>query len=241
MKYAVLSDVHGNLNALRSVMRSIFEIGVDGCILLGDLVDYGMRSNECIELLKSSDVDIICNIWGNHEYSIMNRTYDRFSSDRGKVSAMHTRDILSSDSMTYLVEAMEHSGTFEFKIGSKSCLALHGSISDPLWGTLDTLGFDEAYGAFDYVFSGHSHVPHYFERFYVCDNPETRNKKKTVFVNPGSVGQPRNLDSRSQYAIVDFATGDVHMMKAEYDISDEQSYFDGSVDDFYRSRISRGV
>ena len=72
MRIAVLSDVHGNLSALRNVLEDAEKMGAKRFILLGDVIDYCMHSNEVIELLKRIDDKVICNIWGNHEYAIMN-------------------------------------------------------------------------------------------------------------------------------------------------------------------------
>ena len=69
-KYAILSDIHGNLFALREVANDFEDI--DYIILLGDLIDYGMQSNEVVEYIKENfSSKIICNIWGNHEKAIL--------------------------------------------------------------------------------------------------------------------------------------------------------------------------
>ena len=64
MLYAVLSDIHGNLFALESVVRDMQSFDISSVILLGDLIDYGMQSNEAVRFLRDSfDYNIICNIW----------------------------------------------------------------------------------------------------------------------------------------------------------------------------------
>ena len=97
------------------------------------------------------------------------------------------------------------------------------------------------YAKYDYVFSGHSHFPHFFEVFYEADNPKTRNKKKTVFINPGSVGQPRNLSPMAQFALLDTETGAVAMEKVPYNIRKEQEAYTGQVHEFYKTRLEYGV
>ena len=68
MLIAVLSDIHGNCSALESVLSDIrINRKPDAVVLLGDLIDYGMRSNEAISIVKGIDIPVICNIWGNHE------------------------------------------------------------------------------------------------------------------------------------------------------------------------------
>ena len=77
--------------------------------------------------------------------------------------------------------------------------------------------------------------------FATEENPLMRNNKKTVFINPGSVGQPRNHNPRAQYAILDTETGECQLLSAEYDIAYEQSLYQEEIDPFYKERLERGV
>ena len=70
----VLSDIHGNLSALRAVVKDFqTNYSPDALILLGDLIDYGMRSNEVISEIKKLErqYPVVCNLWGNHEVAVM--------------------------------------------------------------------------------------------------------------------------------------------------------------------------
>ena len=94
-KYAILSDIHGNLFALKEVIDDFKDI--DFIILLGDLIDYGMQSNEVVEYIKENlSSKIICNIWGNHEKAIMTQDFNHFSSKRGVESAKFTINLPSA-------------------------------------------------------------------------------------------------------------------------------------------------
>ena len=240
MRIAVLSDVHGNLSALRNVLEDAERMGAKRFILLGDVIDYCMHSNEAIELLKKIDDKVICNIWGNHEYAIMNDEYDRFSSERGKACARYTKSVLTKDSFDYIGK-MESKGKMDLNIDGKKILCVHGNMSDNYWKAIDISSDLLPYYEYDYVVSGHSHIPHCFDYFYKVDDQRMRNKKKCIFINPGSVGQPRNHNNRAQYCLLDIATGDIEMRKVEYDIQSEMDAFDGSVDDFYRIRLRDGI
>ena len=99
----------------------------------------------------------------------------------------------------------------------------------------------DSYSSYDYVFSGHSHRPHFFERFYPAQDARRRNLKKTIFINPGSVGQPRNLNPMAQAAVLDMDTENVVFLRATYDIAKEQQAFDGQVDSFNSERLEYGV
>ena len=91
------------------------------------------------------------------------------------------------------------------------------------------------------MLSGHSHIPHLFEMMYPAERPLYRNRRRTVFVNPGSVGQPRNHNPRAQYAYLDIAADTVHFNSVEYDIDLEQSLYTPDIDPFYRERLTRGI
>lgn len=237
--YLILSDIHGNLSALESILNAVTH-NLDGVILLGDNIDYGMRSNEVLSKLSSLDTKILVNIWGNHEYAILNNEYESFSTERGVTSAKNTSEHLNSSSIDYLLNFMS-SSFVEFRINDTLCLAIHGSLDDIYWKSLGFDTADEKYMKYDIVFSGHSHQPHYFEKYYPSDNPNTRHKKKTVFVNPGSVGQPRNLNPNAQGILWDEDAGSFVFLSEAYDIVFEQSLFVPPIDSFYRDRLEYGV
>ena len=65
--YAILSDIHGNLYALEAVIKDMADFDIEGVILLGDLIDYGMQSNEVVQYLHDRvRYKLLCKIWGNH-------------------------------------------------------------------------------------------------------------------------------------------------------------------------------
>lgn len=241
MKVLILSDLHGNLEATQSMLNSLRDNAIKAVILLGDLIDYGPHSNEVIRLVKGLPYPILCNIRGNHEQAILEEEYDRFSSERGRISARYTRSILNQESWKYLMHEMAGCGKQEFEVAGKKCLAVHGSLSDEYWRSITPESDLSGYSAYDYVFSGHSHLPHLFSRYYPVDNPAMRNKKKTTFLNPGSVGQPRNLNPNAQYAIWDTETDEFILASVPYDIKKEQEAFSKEVDPFYSSRLERGI
>lgn len=241
MKILLISDIHGNLSAMNACFETFNRLGADGCVILGDIIDYGPHSNETIEFLSQIDIPIICSIRGNHEQAIINDDYSRFSSERGKLCAKNTKAALNDKTMDYILNKMNFNGLEEFFVGSKLCLAVHGSIDDPFWGKLSAEKPLTEYSKYDFVFSGHSHIPHFFEKYYACDDAERRNKKKTIFINPGSIGQPRNLCPFAQFAYADTETEEIRFYKIPYDIAFEQSCFSEETDAFYRTRLELGV
>ena len=243
MRLVLLSDIHANITALQAVLKDIESIGeVDSFALLGDFVNYGPRPNEAIKIAKQLPKPLIVNLWGNHEYSIFGGSLDRFATDRGRAVLKYTNTILTEDSREYLDKCMNHQGMKEKEIGCKRILFMHGNIDDPYWGKfgIDKMN-DERYAEYDYVISGHSHVPHYVEHFFASDNKEYRNRKRTIFINPGSVGQPRNHNPFAQYGFLDTLTGEYEHRSVWYDVEKEKLLFDKSVDVFYKNRLNLGV
>ena len=239
-KYAILSDIHGNLFALKEVINDFKDI--DSIILLGDLIDYGMQSNEVVGYIKENlSSKIICNIWGNHENAILTGNYNHFSSKRGVESAKFTYSKLTDDSKDYLNNELIHDGKYEFEIDKKRVLAIHGSLNDYFWEAISPENINGDYLEYDIVLSAQSQYPHVYQMYYEVNDPEMRNKKSILFINPGSVGQPRNHNPNAQYAILDSETMGVELKSVNYPKDKAMNLFDGSVDDFYRKRLENGI
>lgn len=241
-KYAILSDIHGNLQALQEVHRDLKQFDICGVILLGDMIDYGMQSNEVVDYLQTEmSNNIICNIWGNHERAILLSDFTGFSSQRGVDSAKYTASILQKKIKRYLETELNSKGFYEFTLDGKNCLAVHGSMEDPFWKSIFPDNVHGDYIDYDLVFSGHSHCSHLFTKFYETDNQKLRNKHAVMFINPGSVGQPRNHHPEAQYIILDSKTMSVDIRGVIYDIDKTISYFNQSIDSFYWKRLRDGV
>lgn len=243
MRLVLLSDIHANVTALQAVLKDIEGIGkFDSYALLGDLVNYGPRPNEVIDMVKQLSKPLLVNLWGNHEYSIFGGSLDKFATDRGRAVLNYTNTILTEESKTYLDNYLNHQGKEEIEIIDSRILFVHGNLDDFFWGKfgIDKMN-DERYAEYDFVISGHSHVPYYVEYFFSCDNLEYRNKKRTIFINPGSVGQPRNHNPFAQYGILDLKTGNYEHRCVWYDVEAEQKLFNGCVDTFYKTRLTFGI
>jgi len=245
-KYLVLSDIHGNLSAFNAVLDDCIDEKFDGIVLLGDLIDYGMRSNEIIEKLiklqeEAWNEKVIVNIWGNHEKLVVDKDLERLSSDRGRVMAEYTARNLSNRSVEYINNSMNKDGIQEFDINGLKCLAVHGSLDDYYWKSIEIDNVRGDYLKYDLVFSGHSHYSNCFTKFYKTDNEQLRNKKAVTFINPGSVGQPRNQNPNAQYAVISLPSKRVELRAVQYDVGLEQSLYTDEVDEFYKNRLTRGI
>lgn len=244
MRLLLLSDIHANLTALEAVINDIEtrNYNADAYCLLGDIVNYGPRPNEVIECLQHLTLPVIVNIWGNHEYSVFGGDLARFATDRGRSALRYTQKMLSTTSIDYLKKNVNNEGQCSKIIEGKHVLFVHGTLGDAYWGKMD---FNEmqnpVYTDYDYVISGHTHIPQYVEYFNKADRPEYRNKKRTIFINPGSVGQPRNHNPEAQYGVLDTLSGEYKHCCVKYDIEAERSVYSEEVDEFYKNRIQLGI
>ena len=245
-KYLILSDVHGNVSAFDAVLEDCGNEEFEGIIILGDLIDYGMRSNEIISKLSGLGETlwkgkILSNIHGNHERILLDGDLTKLSSERGRDMARYTANSMDCWSMEYIRKQMNSTPSYEFDIEGLKCLAIHGSLADEYWKAISPGELGGNYAEYDMVFSGHSHLPHYFNHFYPSDDSKMRNRKSVTFINPGSVGQPRNQNPMAQYAVLSLPSRRVELRAVEYDVEYEQSLYPEEIDKFYRDRLALGV
>lgn len=240
MRILILSDIHANLSAFQAAISSAEQYRPDGAVFLGDLIDYGMRPNEVVAQMERLPFPLLCTLRGNHEHALLNQDMSRFSSARGMVMSQYTQSQLSAHSRNYIT-GLDTKGYAEISVDGKRILLVHGSMDDPFWGKLTPDGAGEAYRPYDAVLSGHTHRPHYFERYYSAPDSPFRGEKKTIFINPGSVGQPRNHNPMAQYAVFDTQTGEAILAGVPYSIQTEQSLYPPELPAFYKERLALGI
>lgn len=206
MKIAIIADIHSNLEALESVLKDISNKNVDDIICLGDLVGYGSSPNEVIDLIKKKNIKCIK---GNHDLNAVTLEKLDWFNERAQEALKFTNKILTEDNKKFLTDLPE---ILELKDKNK-LLSVHGSPKDHLYGYLDpTTDEDKIRDIIeehkvDVLACAHTHMPD-LKRFEL-----------KLFLNPGSVGQPRNNNTKAQYAILDL--GNINFVTfetVEYDI-----------------------
>lgn len=235
MKIAILSDIHANLSALEKVLSHCQNHYKDiSYIHLGDCIDYGMRPNETINKLLSIQDKIIVNLKGNHERALCGFEKDRFSSKRGAEANLYTKSILTDKSKDYINKMSDNVCEFEFN--NKKILCIHGDLTDTFWGKMDNEEIlSDKYLKYDYVISGHTHI----SSLRTIINKEKTHK--TLFINPGSVGQPRNLNPNTQYCVIDLNNSSIEFHSLDYDIETETKLYKNEIDLYYRDRLYKGT
>ncbi|MDU0342672.1 metallophosphoesterase family protein [Bosea rubneri] len=183
MKIVIVSDIHGNFDALRALPESFDELWV-----LGDLVNYGPQPAEVVEQVKSGAAVVI---QGNHDHAVANDDDSRWSARYRQLSECcrkRTVETISHDQKQYLgdlplrVDVERHGTRFHLT---------HATPSDPHYGKCADENWPRELSDVDadILLVGHSHVP-FLGRF----------GSKTV-LNPGSIGQPRNGSTAAHYAV----------------------------------------
>jgi predicted phosphodiesterase len=242
MKLAVLSDVHANLEALRSVFAFVKEARPDRVFFLGDAVGYGPDPNECLDLLRQF---CTVSLQGNHDAAACDLMGTENFNVFAKAAVDYTRQILSKDHRIFL------SGLPSLEQRRTLCLAHSSPFQPERWHYL----FTEGDGAFNFnhfqgavCFVGHSHQPAVFTQdpegkvtLRPFDEVELAQGSRYI-INVGSVGQPRDSDPRAAVAFYDDATRRLRLVRLRYNITAVQEKMAKAGLPLYLiNRLARGV
>jgi len=205
MKYAVISDIHANLEAFLSVLAEIDSHRPDAVVCLGDIVGYGADPNACVDIIREREIP---SVMGNHDAAASGATEPWNFNEAAREAVLWTRDELTGENRDFLAALPQRIETEDF-------MAVHGAISDPdkyIFSYRDAEPEFGLMGDYGLCFFGHTHVP--------ADHKSPAGPKRRL-VNPGSVGQPRDRDPRAAFLVYDTESG-VEFRRAVYDISAAQ-------------------
>ncbi|MBU1882296.1 metallophosphatase family protein [bacterium] len=209
MKLALISDIHSNIEALTTALKSIAKQKVDRIACLGDVVGYGANPSDCLKLVREH-ADWI--IMGNHDAAAVGIESLNFYNDYARQAALWTRNILTEEETEFLK-------TLPMEIDEADLHFVHSTPRSPKsWNYIFSL-YDVTF-EFSAVkghtcFVGHSHVPGYYHE---KDAKLGNQGKDRRIINVGSVGQPRDRDPRLCYAVFDSETRELQLVREEYDI-----------------------
>lgn len=241
MRYAVISDIHSNFEALTAVLANIQEQKVQKIICLGDIVGYGPNPNECIDLIKKNCAFIIT---GNHDRACINslekENFNRFA----KESIEWTVDQLNEESFSFISQHPFHITIDDFYF-------VHSSPHEPeLWHyvlTIDQAIYNFSYFDEQICFLGHSHVPIIFKE--IKGKNYNLYKDKTLkfshddryLINIGSVGQSRDANPDASYGIIDVERKEYKLCRVAYDIKlTQEKMKDIGLPFFFIDRLTYG-
>ncbi len=220
-RYAVLSDVHANLHALTAVLEALEPRAVDAYLVAGDLVGYGSRPNECIDLLRRLPGVVI--VAGNHDQVATGRAeVDRCESALARRSLSWTRERLSPESRDYLASLPT--------VASVGPLVMtHGALADvfeyvltPPQAVRQLQQLRREHPAAGLLVHGHTH-----QQWAVAETEGVVSSgRRSVqlrpgqryLLNPGSVGQSRQRSPKARFLVLDMASGQVAFSSVRYDL-----------------------
>jgi predicted phosphodiesterase len=239
MKYAILGDIHSNLEALSAVLADTREQGATHYACLGDVVGYNANPVECLNIVR----DLNCiTVRGNHDHYCSHfDNLDGFHPLAADVVSW-TRNQLSEEQIRFL-------RNLRFVASVETFTIVHSTLDTPeMWGyVFDKL---EAEANFNYqttsiCFYGHTHVPLAFEksdgiRCGLYSRIKVAMGKK-YFINAGSVGQPRDGDPRAAYVLYDMVENVIELRRVSYDFRiTQQKILDAGLPSRVAARLAVG-
>lgn len=251
--FAVISDIHGNLEALQAVMGAIQEAKVSRIICLGDIVGYGADFEACIDIVSNECDLVLC---GNHDEAVILGSVDFNPVARDVIN--YTRSILKP--ALFSISSKRSRWNFLKGLNKKGYLEnglsfYHGSPRDPVkeyvMRTDVVFAPEKLKDLFELIekacFIGHTHQPgvivdeptYYFYEPVKINHTYQLSDKKAI-INVGSVGQPRDNDNRACFVI--FKGGEVVFKRVEYDFQSamEKIKANPNINDNCANRLSFG-
>ena len=220
MRFAIIGDVHSNIGALTSVLADIRRRAVDRIICLGDLVGYHSFPHETLATIRRLGIP---SVQGNHDLMAVGRLDPADCGPNARAAILWTRDVLSNDEKAYLC------GLPPYLVPDAGAICVHSRLGDPVGRMARPdhyLAQREVLMKFNpelrLCFTGHTHDQHVIEidaSGGVADHTTTRlllASSSFYFINPGSVGHPRESDYRARYALHDTERRTVTLRRVAY-------------------------
>lgn len=241
MRYAIVSDIHANLEALTVVLEQIDAIGVDQIVCLGDVVGYNANPNECVHIIREREMPTIC---GNHDAVACGMDDPWGFNPIALAAALWTRRNLSDDNVEWLSELP---GSHKFE----DVLCVHGAPPDDrntylfVWeDILPYMPMVKEQGC-SVCFFGHTHCPGILstDGVYTVDDDSkfALGEDKDFFINPGSVGQPRDGDPRASFGLLDTEQEEYELVRVSYPFEETaESIREAGLPEFLAERITTG-
>ena len=217
MRYAIVSDIHANLPAWKTVLTDIADMRVDKIVCLGDVVGYG---TDPVGVLESVYHVVHATLMGNHDAAVCGKLDPEAFSPRARAAVMRHREQISARGLNWL-------SNLPLVLKASGFQCTHGDFSEPA-AFRYIIEPPEALASWNatkeqLLFVGHSHlpgiyvigpsgVPHFVN---ACDF--TLEEGKRYIVNPGSVGYPRVGDCRSCYCVFDDAEKTINYRTVPFD------------------------
>jgi predicted phosphodiesterase len=221
MRLAVISDIHGNLEAFREILTDIDSSQIDQVVCLGDNIGYGPEPETVVTLLRERRIP---SVMGNHELGIVDPSTFHWFNSNAQASLLLTRKLISNDTLAFLTG-------LPATLVLEDCLGVHGYPPDSVTRYLFDVAEEELSALLKnltqrLVFVGHTHDL----ELIIWDGLELVRRElgpgvsplqptQRCLVNVGSVGQPRDGNNNAKYVIWDNVENLLDVRFVSYDIA----------------------
>lgn len=243
--FAVVSDVHGNREALQTVFADIDRRGIQKVYCLGDIVGYGEAGAWCLSFLRERGV--VC-VQGNHDGNI-DPPRDPGMREEALAVLAREHEILDEADRAFLIKLPAE------RVVEDAFVMVHGALTGRDDYILNTAAvrrnreiLRERYAGLRFLFFGHTHLPMVIQggwlamEFPETTDIETKPADGPVMVNPGAVGQPRDRNPAAAYAVVAPADDRITIVRLPYDVAAEQERMNAAgIDERLVRRLAAGA
>ena len=220
MRLAVISDIHGNMDAFECVLNDIDQSNVEAIVSLGDNIGYGPQPNEVIRQILDRSIP---SIMGNHELAAIDSQYLDWFNPAAKESMLKTLEILNPDSQAFISDLdtnmLVHGAYLTHGFPPDSPLTYSYQIPDSKKMQI----IEQLTG--NIFFIGHTHTIELLEytgrklnTLALEEGLTSLKPKHKYIINIGSVGQPRDGDNKAKYVIWDSSENSIEVRFVPYDI-----------------------
>ncbi len=208
MRYAIISDIHSNLEALTVALRHIDGARIDRVLCLGDIVGYGPDPVECLRLVREATSIIVM---GNHDEAVNDYEQTEYFNSVARQAIEWTTAELPDEQKAFL-------RGLPYSIPLDDMLLVHSAPQFPYKWEYIFSAFEARLYANSFperlCFVGHSHLPGIYA---MSPGVQEYTPDHRFIINVGSVGQPRDGDPRLSFGILDTVAGSYETVRLEYD------------------------
>jgi len=240
MRYGIISDIHGNLEALHAVLEACRRQNIEKSLCVGDIVGYGANPRECLAALM--EIQAVC-VAGNHDWAVVGKLDASYFLEDGKEAIHWTRNALSMEMIALMA-------SLNLECHNEDLIMVHSSPFQPEAFTylrdVETAGQAFQVMKQPICFIGHTHVPKVFakrnDRIIQTNMLEFEIAPDCQYiVNVGSVGQPRDGNPMAAYCIYDTDMQMIEIKRTKYNIKlAQRKIIEAGLPEFLAQRLTHG-
>ncbi len=247
MRTAIVSDIHGNLEALHAVLKDIESQRCDRIVCLGDVVGYGANPCECLDIVATFGNCVL----GNHDYGALIDP-EGFSAAAEQAIFWTRKQLESNANPAEAMRRLEYLARLPRMISEDNVLFVHGSVRNPLneyvfpEDVFNRRKMEKLFSMIQgYTFQGHTHAPGVFTTNLQFQRPDEFGHQMSLpddkaMINVGSVGQPRDGDWRSCFVILEYPNIEFRRVEYDIDAAVNKIFAIPELDNFLGERLREG-